>query len=266
MENNQQITREELVQMGLSEEEIAAVLGAEEDKGSNGLPFPIIKVNYDPDLGKIGAMGFNPIKGDEGYVEKFEAIYENEYSIRILDGNYYQYSKFDTTTNKPSVTSNIFKLKDAKKAYDLKTGALIKDLKANDDQIKWQRIALVEIANADGSDKHIGIFYIKGAFNYELGDILKKETVKVSLGNLVLVLKNKKKKNGAVTFFVPELVETKIIDKMTILKNIKEIAPHLKAFSDWVKGVNSSANDNVETNSSSTDSTNTDDDEDIQWD
>jgi len=262
---NTGLTREELQQLGLSEEEIEAVLGTQDNGGGAGLPFPLVKVNYDLDLGKLGTMVYNPQKNEDGIYESAEKVYEGNYRLRLL-ASYYQYVKFDANQGKAVITSNIFKLADAKKAFDLKTGKLIKDLKKNDDQIKWQRIALVEIAEEDGSDKHLAVFYIKGAFNYDLGDIIKKE-LKGGLENyIVLTLNNKKQKKGSVTYYTPELVKSDLLSKKDILNDIKEVAGELKQFNDWVKNVNASAEvDTINTTTNPTVTNAGDDDDEIDW-
>ena len=260
---NTKVTREELQALGLSEEEIKAMLGAAEaNEGTGGLPFPLVKINYDAEAAKLGEMGYNPIKDDEGFLTGYERVFTNPYQIRILD-SYYQYSAFDATTNKPSVTSNLFRLKDAKKAYDLKTGKLISDLKKTNDQIKFSRVALVEIRQDDDDTSVFGIFYMKGKWLYDLGQAVKKD--KIPEGQKILTLNNKKQKNGAVTFFTVEVIDEKIVDRTTFLQGIKEDANKMKQFQDWTKEVNSSSDEPAKTSQSS-DSDNPfadDDDDDI---
>jgi hypothetical protein len=257
---NKRLSREELLALGLSEEEVNALLEAEDNGSGSGLPFSLIKLNYDAELGKAGAIGINPIKGDEGYVEKYEYVLDGEITFRVLN-SYNQYSAFDTVTNKPSVVSNMFKLKDSKKAYDVKTGQLISELKKTNDQIKFSEVALCEFNLPDGGSA-IGIFYMKGAWLYQLNDQLKKLN-KDRTNRLWITFKNKKQKKGAVSFYTPEIIDVQEESMADFYKEIKEVAANIKKFDDWAKSITS---DN--TPEKQTENTNTatdEDDDDIAW-
>jgi hypothetical protein len=258
MENKVNI--EELKALGLSEDEIKAVMGAEDNGSGAGMPFPLAKINYDAELGKVGAIGINPIKGNEGYTEKYEYVLDGEITFRVLN-SYCQYSSFNSATNKPEIVSNMFKLKDAKKARDTKTGELISELKKINDQIKFSEVALCEFNLPDGGNV-IAIFYMKGAFLYNLNEQLKK-LGKEKNNRTWITFKNKKQKKGAVTFFVPEVIDIQEESMADFYKEIKVVAANIKQFDDWALAI--STDNNASTQSENTNTSTDEDEDEISW-
>ena len=237
------LTREQLQAMGLSEEQIAAILNTvEENKGGQGVPFPLLKINYDMDFGKVGAYGYNPQKDENGNLSGYEFV-SDKVTIRPIK-SVYQYSKFDVEQNKPTVTSNIFPLREAKKAYDLKSGTPISVLKASDNDITFQRI-LLGVIDIDGEEKPF-IMYAKGSFLYELSNILNQYkndghmTHKFTLGT-------EKRKKGTVVWFVPTLEDVNELAQDEFIKNIKTDAELIRQFDEWIASVNAGGNDTPST-------------------
>lgn len=229
------LTKEQLEAMGLTEEQIKGILNAASaNESAGGLPFPQLKINYDMELGKAGAYAYNPIKEDKetvGYEFAGSPV-----KVRFLK-SMYQYSKFDATQNKPVITSNVFELKNAKKAYDLKTGKSISALKALDDQIKFQRI-LLGVIEIDGEEKPF-IFYTKGSFLYELSNILKDYDNDGHLTHY-FTLSSEKRKKGTVIWFVPVLENAEQLSQQDFVKNLKSDADYILKFDKWVEQINSS--------------------------
>ena len=254
------LSKEQLKALGLNDDQINAILGVvNQDNGSGGLPFPLIKINYDSDYGKVGSFAIQPKKDEEGQTIGFEKVFSNPVKVRFLK-SMYQYSKFDATQNKPTVTSNIFALKDAKKAYDLKTGAAIKQLKEMDEDIKFQRVTLMEII--DGDEKYVGIAYLKGAYLYELNEQLRKYDNEGHL-NKVFTIKHNKKKKGSVVYYVPSVEEVEDYD---FIKTIKEDSANIAKFDKWVEEVNNGGETETQPQNPPKQAPQTDDDEDINWD
>jgi len=239
------LTKEQLQALGLNEQQIEAILGAATaNSKTGGLPFPLLKINFDMDFGKVGAWAYNPQKDDDGTITGYEKIYDPTIKVRFLK-SMYQYSKYDSAEGKPTITSNIFELKDAKKAYDLKTGTLISQLKDMDDGIKFQRILLGVIE--DGDERKPFILYAKGSFLFELNDILRKFPNDAHLTH-ILELGTKKNKKGTVVWFTPTLVNSEELDQAEFLKRVKEDAELISKFNEWVEQVNSGGeNDNSTT-------------------
>ena len=254
------LTREQLQAMGLDEAQIDAILGAAAANSKvGGLPFPLLKVNFDMDFGKVGAWGFNPIK-EEGTTTGYECVVEVA-KVRFLK-SLYQYSKFDSVENRATITSNVFALKDAKKAYDLKTGTPINTLKATDDGIKFQRILLGVL---ECEDKEVPfIMYAKGSFLFELNDILKKFP---NDGHMThrLELGTEKRKKGTVVWFVPTLVGDEQLEQTEFISNIKKDADYIKAFDEWAKQINSGAEDDNTTAPTPVPNDNEEDDDEIAF-
>jgi len=247
--NLAELTKEQLQAMGLDDAQIAAILNTvEENKGGQGVPFPLLKINFDPDFGKVGAYAYNPQRDDEGNMSGYEYISE-EVTIRPIK-SLYQYSKFDVEQNKPTVTSNIFPLREAKKAYDLKTGTPISVLKEADNDIKFQRILLGTI-EIDGEEKPF-VMYAKGSFLYELNNILGQYkndghmTHKFTLGT-------KKNKKGTVIWYTPTFVDVKELSQDEFIKKIKEDAELIRQFDEWVVSVNAGNSDTPSTTKSTPD-------------
>ena len=237
------LTKEQLEAMGLTEEQIKGILGAASaNESAGGLPFPQLKINYDMDFGKVGIYAYNPKKEEKELVG-----YEftgSPVKVRFLK-SMYQYSKFDTAQNKPAITSNVFELKNAKKAYDLKTGKHISELKALDDQIKFQRI-LLGVIEIDGEEKPF-VFYTKGSFLYELNNILKDYDNDGHLTHY-FTLSSEKRKKGTVIWFVPVLENVEQLSQQDFVKNLKSDADYILKFDKWVEQVNNGGKEQEEPN------------------
>jgi len=216
-------TREQLQTMGLSEEQINAILGVTNQESGEGLPFPILKVNYDADLGKLGAFGYNPQKNEDGFIESYEKTFDVIKATFLK--SVYQYSAFDANTNQVSVVSNIFEsLKDAKNAIDTKSGLPISELKETNDNIKLQRISLVKLE--DTGD--VAVWFLKGKYLFELNEELRKHKNEGHLTK-TFTIRNKKQKKGSVTYFIPEIS----VEDRNMLETIKEDSEYITKFNNW---------------------------------
>jgi len=227
-----ELTREQLEALGLTEEQIEAIMNTLYANNAVTPPFPIAKVNYDAELASLGVWVINPIKDDEGNVISYEKVLPNPVRMRFLK-SFFQYSKFDAELNKSVVISNIFEMSQIKSAYDLKTGVAISQLKAEDDGIKLQRISLIEFID-DNDEKYYAIAYIKGAYLFGLNSILQKYQAEGHLSR-IFTIHNKKEKKGAVTYFVPEC---KNVENYDILTSVKEDAEKISQFVKWAKQYN----------------------------
>jgi len=233
--NLSELTVDQLKAMGLSDEQIQGIIGVKQaTEQGGGLPFPLVKVNYDPDLGNLGDLCFNPQKDDSGATVSCEKMFEQPFKIRFLK-SYFQYSKFDGAENRVTVMSNIFaSTRDAKKAYDLKSGVPITTIKDNEEDVKLVRISLVELFDDEGN-KYYGIFYIRGAYLFAMNEILQKFENEAHLTK-VLTIAHEKKKKGRVVYYVPVLEAEEDYD---FLKTIKEDSEQIAKFDKWVQQVNS---------------------------
>jgi len=221
------LTREQLQAMGLNEEEINAILGVTNNSNGGGLPFNILKINYDDDAGKRGIFGYNPQKDENGYLTGYEHTFE-ELRFTPLK-SWYQYANFDSTTGSVTVKSELFEsLRDAKSMTDVKTGELIVSLQETDNSIKLNRVMLVKLEDLENT---YAIWYIKGKYYYELNQILQKEPNEGHL-NKTFTIKNKKEKNGSITYFIPTLVK---VEDRDFTSSIKEDAEAIKKFNEWAE-------------------------------
>jgi len=231
------LTREELEAMGLSEEEIQAVLGSVEE-GGGSLPFPLLKINYDADIGKRGQWGFNPEKNDDKETVGYEYM-ADEIKVRFLKA-VYQYSFYDSSANKTTIASNIFtSLGGCKSAKDLKSGKSIESLQNEiGEKIPLNKIFLgvIEI----GGEWKPFIYYANKSSLWGMNEALDSLPNKGVL-QVIVNLSLKKNKKGNVTWFVPVLENYEEVAKTDFIKNIKIDTPKIKEFNNWVDGINGGA-------------------------
>lgn len=236
-----ELTVESLMSMGYSQADAEAVVGANTGTGG-GLPFPLIKINYDleiPQLAKKGEWVGDIEKDDEKETVALTNFGERIKMVILNSG--FQYSRYNATTNSADISSNIFPMSGTKTAYDLKSGKRIADLKKNDpdNKIKYQEIILALISSDSQPEPKPYILYSKGAFMYTFGQCRKPLT---NRGNMMYTIDIglKQEKNGNTKYFVAD--DKSFVAKPRTLEEIKDgattIPPLVKAFNDWVDGVN----------------------------
>jgi len=186
---------------------------------------------------------------------------ETPFKVVFLDIAH-QYSKFNPTTNKVDVVSNIFKsLRDTKKAYDLKTGVAISTIKEDDDGVKLQKIALTKLFNEDGNE-YVGVWYIKGSYLFELNDIMRKYPNDGVL-TTKFTIDHEKRKKGRVTYYVPVCAGD---EEYNVIDNIKTDTKHITKFNKWINEVNSSSQSQPQTTTTHQETTTDIDEDDIDFD
>ncbi len=226
------MTYDELLAMGLSEDEARAIAVNTESVGTGGgLPFPQLKINYDSDAGVAGSFVFDVKKDKEGTIDSVGACLESVEFIPVAFKC--QYSKFDSTTNKSAVSSTIVSTRDAKQAIDLKSGLPIAKLKESDDKIKYSKVMVGLLKN--GTEYSPFLMYISGAALYAFNEAVPEDAAvrnKVKIGGTV------KGKKGSVTFYTPKDIEVVGLTDKEVMTNIKKVAEVSKKFNDWVAQVN----------------------------
>ncbi len=234
MEN---MTIEELIALGLSEEEAKAIVGVSDGANTGGLPFPLMKISYDDDFAKKGNFITDIRKEDATAISATDL--GNTIEIRVI-GDLAQYSYYNETTGKVEVLSNVFHAKNSKRAIDLYSGMLISDLKATNEKIKYNQVVAALVRSAGSKDNFTPvIFYVKGSFLYDFNSCRQKLD---NNGNVsfVMTIKTKKQKRGAVTYFTLD-TDAFAYDKLPqkeVLASIKEVASIAKAYKDWTELIN----------------------------
>lgn len=241
---NMELTVENLMAMGYSEEDAKAICDSNKG-GSSGLPFNLLKINYDAEVTKKGTWVADIVKDDNGDVTDFTE-FGDEITMIIL-GSKYQYTRYNSTTNSADVSSNFFDLADTKQAYDLKTGKKISELKKDDteNKIKFQEVMLVLVSSKKQPEPKPYIFYSKGAFLYTFNQCRKSLP---NNGNVMykLSFKLKTERKGATKFYTVD--EKSFVATPRTMEEIKAdahtIPKYIKEFNIWVGSVNDKSTNN----------------------
>ena len=269
VEATMELTVEGLISLGYSQSDAEAIVGVSASSGGSGLPFPLLKVNYDGDLelAKRGDFISDIQKDDKGNVTSLTNF---GYTINLIVlGSKYQYSKYDSTTNKAVVSSNLVDLANLKTAYDLQSGISISTLKAADpdNSIKFQEVMLVLAWSDKQPEPKPYMFYSKGAFCYSLNQARKGLP---NNGNITysLSISLERKKQGGVTYFEVDQSTFKATPRTAkdIAEGVKTLPALIKSFTTWVDTVNAGGSEKPNRTSTSTKPQREDDEDDINFD
>lgn len=265
-EATMELSVESLMALGYSQADAEAIVGVSATGGGSGLPFPLLKINYDPDLELASRGDFitDVQKDDKGDVTSLTNL-GGTVNMIVL-GSKYQYSKYDSTTNKAVVSSNLVDMANLKSAYDLISGISIATLKAADPEdksIKFQEVMLVLAWSDLQPEPKPYIFYSKGAFCFSLNQARKglpnngNITHSISFGL-------ERKKQGGVTYFEVD-ASTFVAKQRTakeIAEGVKTLPAIIKSFTDWVASVNAGGSEKASKPSAGSNRAKPEDDED----
>jgi len=233
------LTVEQLVALDIGYTTESAQAFLDESKGDMGssIPFEIAKIWYSPDF--IPEFRGTYVAGVEKNDEDEACSVKHEFGktpeMRILKVGC-QWSKFNLTTGKAEISSNILPTKDSKKCVDLKTGERIEELKKiHGKDLKYSMVSLAVMKDIKTEEWIPVITYIKGSFLYSFNTAFKQNDY---LSNVFKF--NLKKVNGAVVYFVADNTEIIPLSKLDILKNGAKDGEYIKAFDEWVASVNGS--------------------------
>jgi len=232
----EKMTLEQLVAMGLTEEQANEILGANTGGGSGSYPYPLLKLSYDTDEAPLGNFIFDVEKDKDGNIVKCTDL--GKTVDMIICGSKVQYVKFNPQTGKPVLTSNLVDV--AATAVDMKSGKLIKPMKDADPLIKYNDVMVVLVRPSGSTDDFIpAMFFGKGAHLYSFNQLRNGHPNVTSM----LTLTNLKKKKGTVTYFELNSDKSSVVDLDTadVMSNIKTVAEVTGKFNQWVKAYNSSA-------------------------
>jgi hypothetical protein len=243
-----QMTVEELIALGFDRDTAQNMTKYSGSDGGSSLFAPILGFNYDKD----------DVLGDAGIAKKGEFISGYKINRKTLsvenpdDGlnlgkriefivfaSAYQYSEYDNVKNTTKVASNIFLSPfDAKKAVDLKTGALISDMKKHSDNIRFAHIIgmLVKV----GDEWKPFAFYSRGTNHYEMNTQLEEQGIdpKDLPNSFKLVVESKKVPTSGATAWVMDVKEVTPLEVKDLIELKDVIAPNIKKFDNWVSSVN----------------------------
>lgn len=259
---------ETLVAMGYDIADAEAMVGANKSGGGMGLPFPSLKINYDPDLegAKRGEWITDLQKDDKGNVTGVTNL--GETLNMVIMASKYQYSKYDNVTHKSVVSSNIFDMSETKQAFELSSGIPILELKKDDpdNKIKFQEIMVVLVSTASQPEPKPYIVYSKGAFMYSLNQLRKPLS---NNGNVMysMTFSLERQKTGSTVFFTVDANSFKATPRSmeSIKEGVKVFPQYIKAFTDWASVVNSGGSVKPVATSGNTKSYSADDDDEVKF-
>jgi len=239
MEN---ITLEQLIAQGLSEEEAKIYLNnlKMKNQSSSQIPFDIAKVSYIYDMPEtVGQLIAGIEKDDEGNVTNIKYIFGKKPEVRILSvmGQYTK-TTFENDTLKTVISSTIYPLKEIRKAVDIKTGKPIIQLKEKDKDIKLNLVVLMEAKDIKSGEWIPVIMFMKGAFMYYFNQNVKPEHYM----NTIIKFELMRKRKGQVSYFIPDNFEFIPLTQEEMFKKIKIDADNLKKFYEWIENINALAN------------------------
>ena len=263
------MTYEELVASGVSPEEarlIAKHTGGEQTSG--GLPFDVVKINYDKDdvLINEGVKKGEIITGWEIdkktlEVKKQGKVFKQPVKMRIIAVGY-QYSAYDISKNGYSHITPVFtNIMEGKEVVETKTGEKVGDLKEKGVKLTFNQILLVTIEE-DGKENPY-LIYLRGVNYMKFW-----EQVKELIGDAHLPLKyyiyvkTRKEVTNGRAVWVYDIEKIEPLSSAELQLKIRETIPLIKKWDEWVAstGVKTKAPNQVE----DTSQTQVDDDEDLE--
>jgi hypothetical protein len=262
-----ELSVEGLMAIGFSQADAQTLVGANKGGGGSSLPFPALKINYDRDmeLANFGEWISDIQKDDKGNVTGVTVL-GGTINLIVLASDF-QYSKYDSTTQKSVVSSNIFPLTHRSSAFDLSSGVSVAELKKDDvdDKIKLQEIMLVLAWSELSPTPKPYILYSKGAFMYTFNQ--KRKTLPKN-GSILytMSLTLDRQKNGSTVYFTvnPDTFVGTLRSMKELSDSTTTTPQYIKAYNDWVASVNSGGTPKA--GSSAPKDYVTDDDDDIKFD
>ena len=244
------VTKEQLIGMGLSEEEANAMLKTLNQNGeSTKIPLPIAKINYDDEIKELhGCLIANPIyegKGDDRRLVGVEHNFGRNPEIVILK-TATQYSKYDDTQKKSIVSSNILPEKTFRSKYiDMISKKPITELKWDKDgnvidpDIIFHKLLLIKAKDIKTNEWVHCIWYIKKGLIYAFNEYVNTS----DYINKRIIFDLAQKRKGQVKYFVAENFNLTKLSETEMFKNIKIDAENINKFDKWINLINSRINE-----------------------
>lgn len=239
---------QEYLEAGFSLEEAKQMAGMVDDGQGGGLPFDVIKINYDKD--DILSEHSNPVKKGQvitgweidkkNLTVKKEGKVFNQPLEFVIFGVFYQYSAYDTNAGTYKHITEIFKsLKDAKKVKDFKTGKTREQLQAEGEKLKFNQILGVLVKEEGKWQPYL--IYLRGVNYSKFWEQLKERGIdNPTKAHLKYIIKVKTKRvstpNGAV--WVYEIVETQPIKPADLAQFREVLIPAINKLDEWVNTQN----------------------------
>lgn len=238
-------TKEELMAQGFDEATAELLAKTAGTSGGGGLPFPVLKINYDPKdiLIDHGLKKGELIAGWKIDNRKLEVTEEGETlgskAEFYVVASVYQCNHYDTQTRSTDVQTDIFfSAYDTPNMVDKKSGLTIKQLKESGKKVVFNNIILMMVKTKDGYKPYL--HYLHGTNYYKWGEQL----AELGVGQDEVVLRTNFKVNTKKipTDFQPawifEVKEAKARTPEEIQKSVPEVSEVIKKFNQWVEATN----------------------------
>lgn len=237
------MTYEELVASGFDEETARKLADNNVEASAGGLPFDVIKINYDKEDILIDAgvkkgeyiVGWKINKTTLAIEEKGKVFKKPLEFIVVAQG--YQNSAYDPKTNGYKYITEVFTNPfDSRKVKEQKTGLTVGELKDQGEVIKFNDILLVLIKEEDSFKPYL--IYIRGVnYAFWLKQLEEKGVDAKSIG-LKYSFKVDTKKvptNAGIPAWIIDVKGVKPLDIKDIISMKDVVAPVIKKFDDFVK-------------------------------
>ena len=240
------MTVEELIAMGFDKESAEQLVKAQGGGGGTGLPFPVLKINYDTKdiLIDHGVKKGELISGWKIDSKTLSVSEEGEVIPQPLEffivASVYQKSYYDTASHSTKHITNIYYDPfDTKKQIDIKTGKTVEEVEALlGKKMKFNNIWLIMAKVNDEWKPYI--VYMHGTNYYKWGEQLSELGIDPNSVALKYVFKVSTKKiptsyNPAWVFIIDDAIERSIEN---IAETAKITSEAIKKFTNWINSSN----------------------------
>jgi hypothetical protein len=240
------ITLEELLAQGFDEETARKLLENNQGGESGGLPFDVIKMNYDKEdiLSEVGVKKGEFITGwkinkTNFSIEQEGKVFKQPLEFIIL-GQAYQYSAYDPATKGFKYATPLFRsIFEGKKVRDKKTGKTVAELKEAGEKLTFNNILLVLVK--EGKEWKPYLMYLRGVNYMEWQKQLEERGIDPKNAALRYIFKVKTKKvptSAGIPAWVFDLVDVKEVELSELRDIIMANKGALDKFDKWVKSSN----------------------------
>jgi len=188
-------------------------------------PFPFVGVNYDEEVGTVGAFVIGGEKKNGEWISPPTVVEKLEFVLLKERG---QYTHYNEHLNRLTVKSVILPKFQMKQAVDLISGKPIEELRREGLQLTYNSLLLILVRLGGGFAP--AIFKLKGATLKSWIDFTKQNPP--GLTNLIIATTRKEKK-GTVRYFTLSL-DVRDITEDEAGAILPLIHPTIDAFEEWV--------------------------------
>jgi hypothetical protein len=239
-------TYEELIAMGFDAETASTMAKVSGGAASGGMPFPILKMNYDKEdvLVDAGVKKGNFISGwvvDKKTLTVKETGEDLGNSLEFfVVGSVYQSSHYDVATFSTTIMTDIyFSSYDTPKMIDKKSKKTIKQLKDEGKKVTFNNILLLMIKQKDGSYAPY-MHYLHGTSYHKFGEACENLGVDTPVLKWNFEVGSTKVATNFQPAFCFDIKKVVPRDPVEIAKQIAVTSEAIKKFNKWIESTNSS--------------------------